>query len=96
MVFITMGLSLPVCKKMVFCYHRVLSTVGQGSISTFLMGNRFHKITHPQSWKQYVVQIDNNFPRDGQCTAVIGTNRIVKLTMTRWLCCDTIQSAMAL
>ena len=37
-----------------------------------------------------------NFPKDGQRITVIGTNKIVKLTMTRWPCRGTIQRTTAL
>jgi len=40
-----------------------------------------------------LVNLATNFPKDGQRIAVIGTNKIVKLTVTRtrWPCRGTIQ-----
>jgi len=40
-----------------------------------------------------LVKLVTNFPKDGQRIAVIGTNKIVKLTVTRtrWPCRGTIQ-----
>jgi len=48
--------------------------------------------------EQYLVKLATNFPKDGQRTAVIGTSKIVKLTMTRtrWPCRGTIQRTTAL
>ena len=45
-----------------------------------------------------LVKLATNFPKDGQRIAVIGTNKIVKLTVTRtrWPCCGTIQKTTAL
>jgi len=45
-----------------------------------------------------LVKLATNFPKDGQCIAVIGTNKIVKLTATRirWPCRGTIQRTTAL
>ena len=42
--------------------------------------------------EQYVGQTSNKFSKDGQRIAVIGTNKIVKLTVTRtrWPCRGTI------
>jgi len=44
-----------------------------------------------------LVKLVTNFPKDGQRIAVIGTNKIVKLTVTRtrWPCCGTIQRTTA-
>ena len=59
------------------------------------------KITNP--WHQMfhnsmLVKLATNFPKDGQRIAVIGTNKIVKLivTRTKWPCRGTIQRTMAL
>jgi len=45
-----------------------------------------------------LVKLAKNFPKDGQRITVIGTNKIVKLTVTRtrWPCCGTIQRTTAL
>jgi len=60
-------------------------------------GRQFHKweISPPANGK---ISKISKFPKDGQRIAVIGTNKIVKLTVTRtkWHCCGTIQRRMAL
>jgi len=45
-----------------------------------------------------LVKLATKFPKDGQRIAVIGTNKIVKLTVTRtrWPCRGTIQRITAL
>ena len=43
-----------------------------------------------------LVKLATNFPKDGQRIAVIGTNKIVKLTVTRWPCRGTIQRTTTL
>ena len=45
-----------------------------------------------------LVKLATNFPKDGQLIAIIGTNKIVKLTVTRtrWPCHGTIQKTTAL
>jgi len=45
-----------------------------------------------------LVKLATKFPKDGQRIAVIGTNKIVKLTVTRarWPCHGTIQRTTAL
>jgi len=43
--------------------------------------------------EEYVGQTRNKFSnRYGHCTAVIGTNLIAKMTMTKWSYCSTIFS----
>ena len=45
-----------------------------------------------------LVKLATNFPKDCQRIAVIGTNKIVKLTVTRtrWPCRGTLQRTTAL
>ena len=45
-----------------------------------------------------LVKLATNFPKDGQRIAVIGANKILKLTVTRtrWPCRGTIQRTTAL
>jgi len=45
-----------------------------------------------------LVKLATNFPKDGQRITVIGTSKIVKLTVirTRWPCHGTIQRTTAL
>jgi len=45
-----------------------------------------------------LVKLATNFPKDGQRIAVIGTNKIEKLTVTttKWPCRGTIQRTTAL
>jgi len=49
-----------------------------------------------EQWSM-LVKLATNFPKDCQCIGVIGTNKIVKLTVTRtkWPCRGTIQKSTA-
>ena len=52
----------------------------------------------PNVMNSMLVKLATNFPKDGQRIAVIGTNKIAKLTVTRtrWPCRGTIQKTTAL
>ena len=82
------------------------------NVSQLLTKTKTFKLNQSLSWENlgftsrlvwYVmnsmlVKLATNFPKDGQRIAVIGTNEIVKLTVTwtRWPCRGTIQKTTAL